>query len=70
MPWNKIHWKSLVAAYASSPFFEFFSDDLCPFYEKRFEFLVDLNLGLLEKTLQMMGMDIPLNKTSDLLTWK
>ncbi len=67
MPWNKIHWKSLVAAYASSPFFEFFSDDLCPFYEKRFEFLVDLNLGLLEKTLQMMGMDIPLKLTQNFL---
>lgn len=63
MPWNKIHWKSLVAAYAASPFFEFFSDDLHPFYEKRFEFLVDLNLELLEKTLQMMGMDIPLKMT-------
>lgn len=65
MPWNKVHWKSLVAAYASSPFFEFFIDDLCPFYEKRFEFLVDLNLALLEKTLQMMGIDIPLNMTQD-----
>ena len=65
IPWNKIHWKSLVAAYAASPFFEFFSDDLHPFYEKRFEFLVDLNLELLEKTLQMMGMDIPLKLTQN-----
>ncbi len=65
MPWNKIHWKSLVAAYAASPFFEFFSDDLVPFYEKRFGFLVDLNAGLLEKTMQMMGMEIPVSLSDE-----
>jgi len=65
MPWNLVHWKSLVASYASSPFFEFFRDDLQPFYEKRFEFLVDLNLGLMEKTVEMMGMDLPLKLTQN-----
>ncbi|MFO7669945.1 MAG: WbqC family protein [Bacteroidales bacterium] len=63
LPWNKIHWKSLVAAYAASPFFEFFRDDLVSFYEHRFEYLVDLNTGLLEKTLQLMGMQIPVRKS-------
>jgi hypothetical protein len=53
-PWNKIHWKSLVAAYAASPFFEFIRDDLVGFYEGRFDFLVDLNTQLLEKTLKIM----------------
>lgn len=60
-PWNLIHWKSLVAAYAASPFFEFYMDDLFPFYEKRFGFLVDLNAGLMEKTLEIMGLDIPIS---------
>ncbi len=63
LPWNKIHWKSLVAAYASSPFFDFFRDDLVSFYEHRFEYLVDLNTGLLEKTLQLMGIQIPVRKS-------
>ena len=62
-PWNKIHWKSLVAAYGASPFFEFIRDDLNPFYERRFEFLVDLNLQMLEKTLEIMGLDIPVGLT-------
>lgn len=60
-PWNKIHWKSLVAAYAASPFFEFYMDDLLPFYEKRFGFLVDLNFGLMEKTLEMMGLEMSIS---------
>ncbi len=60
-PWNKIHWKSLVAAYGASPFFEFIRDDLAPFYEQRFEFLVDLNLQMLEKTLAIMGLGTPVS---------
>jgi hypothetical protein len=68
LPWNKIHWKSLVAAYAASPFFEFFRDDLAPFYEKHFTFLVDLNAALLGKTLQMMALDIPLALTKEFKT--
>lgn len=59
MSWQKVHWRSMVAAYASSPFFEYFMDDLVVFYEKRVEYLVDLNRALLEKTLFCMGVKIP-----------
>jgi len=59
MAWNRAHWRSLVASYASSPFFEYMSDELSGFYEKKFEFLVDLNLQLLECTLGIMGLAIP-----------
>ncbi len=62
-PWNKIHWKSLVASYGSSPFFEYLRDDLAPFYEVRHEFLADLNWQLLEKTIEIMGLDIPVSPT-------
>ena len=57
--WNKIHWRSLVASYASSPFFEYMADEITPFYQKRYEFLIDLNLQLIEQTLGMMGLNIP-----------
>ena len=60
-PWPKIHWRSLVASYASSPFFEFMMDDLIVFYEKKFDFLVDLNHQLLESTLRLMGLNIPIH---------
>lgn len=58
-PWNKIHWKSLVASYASSPFFEYLAEELSPFYERRFEFLIDLNRHLLDHTIYQLGMNIP-----------
>ena len=59
--WNKIHWRSLVASYASSPFFEYLADEISPLYQKSFEFLMDLNLHLLERTLGMLGLNIPVS---------
>jgi len=61
--WNKIHWRSLLASYASSPFFEYMADEINPLYQKRFEFLIDLNLQLLETTLGFLGLSIPLSCT-------
>ena len=58
-PWNRIHWKSLVAAYSSSPYFDYTADDLAPCYEKKYEFLVDLNQELLDKTLDIIGLKLP-----------
>ena len=53
--WQKQHFKSLEAGYRSSPFFEFFEDDIRPFFEKKHTFLMDLNfetLALIEKCLR------------------
>ncbi|HKK62387.1 MAG TPA: WbqC family protein [Bacteroidales bacterium] len=50
-PWNLVHWKSICSAYRSSPFFELMEDSFAPFYQKRFKYLTDLNLGLMETTL-------------------
>jgi len=60
-PWNKIHWRSMVASYASSPFFELMKDELEPFYCKQTGFLFDLNLGLLMATLNLLGKEIPVD---------
>lgn len=42
--WNKQHLKALHTAYRSSPFFEFYIDDLLSVFEKEYTFLIDLNL--------------------------
>ena len=41
--WRRNHWNAIVSAYGESPFFEFYQDDLRPFYEQRWEFLYDFN---------------------------
>ncbi|TRX63554.1 WbqC family protein [Carboxylicivirga sp. M1479] len=44
--WQKQHWRSIVSAYNSSPFFEYYADDFQPFYEKHTKYLVDFNMAL------------------------
>lgn len=54
--WQKQHFKSLEAGYRSSPFFEFFEDDIRPIFEKKYTFLLDLNfevLAILSKCFRM-----------------
>jgi len=44
--WQQQHWRTISAAYSSSPFFEFYADDIIPFYEKKYNFLWDFNIEL------------------------
>jgi hypothetical protein len=46
--WQKQHFKSLEAGYRSSPFFEFFEDEIHPIFEKKHHFLMDLNFEAME----------------------
>lgn len=52
--WQHQHWRSLVSAYRNSPYFDHYEDYFAPFYEKRFEFLADLNIGLTETILNLL----------------
>lgn len=44
LPWQSQHLKSLQTAYRTSPFFEFYIDDLLPIFTKKYTFLVDVNI--------------------------
>ncbi|SDS21203.1 WbqC-like protein family protein [Polaribacter sp. KT25b] len=43
-PWQDQHFKSLQIAYRTSPFFEFYEDDLVPIFEKKYKYLQDINI--------------------------
>ncbi len=45
--WQHRHRMALISAYANSPYFDHYWERFAPFYEKRYEFLADLNAGLL-----------------------
>lgn len=55
--WQKLHWRSIESAYRHSPFFEFYMDELSPFYEQRFDFLLDFNAALLEVILPSLEIE-------------
>lgn len=43
-PWQSQHLKSIKAAYQSSPYFEFFEDDISRIFNKKYVYLIDLNI--------------------------
>ena len=63
--WQKQHFKSLEAAYRSSPFFEYFEDDLLPIFEKKHNFLMDLNLEVFDLITKCLRMKIEYTKTTE-----
>ncbi|MCT4698198.1 WbqC family protein [Tenacibaculum haliotis] len=42
--WQQQHFKSLQSAYRSSPFFEFFEDDIAKIFNKKYTYLQDVNI--------------------------
>jgi len=63
--WQKQHFKSLEAAYRTSPFFEYFEDDLAPIFQKKHTFLMDLNFEALEIVSNCLGIDLKYCKTEE-----
>lgn len=63
--WQKQHFKSLEAAYRSSPFFEYFEDDLLPIFEKKHNFLMDLNLEVFDLITRCLRMKMDYSTTTE-----
>ncbi len=63
--WQRDHWKSLENSYRSSPFFEFYEDDLYPFFHQEQEKLMDLNITLIKKIFSLLEIEINFKKTNE-----
>ena len=55
--WRRMHWNAIVSAYKKSPFFDYYADDFRPFYEKRYDFLVDFNMQLHDTVCGLLGLE-------------
>lgn len=55
--WRHLHWNALTSAYRKSPFFDYYADDFRPFYEKKIEFLLDLNMQMHETVCSLIGLE-------------
>jgi hypothetical protein len=62
--WQKQHWKSLKIAYQTSPFFEFYEDDLAPLFNKKPEFLMEFNYTCFNTICDCLQVKIEYYKTS------
>lgn len=53
--WQHQHWVSILSAYKSSPYFDYFADQIEPFYRREWQFLVDYNREYLQVLLRLLG---------------
>ncbi|MGX1024187.1 WbqC family protein [Psychroflexus sp. MBR-150] len=65
--WQDLHFKSLETAYRTSPYFEFFEDDIEPLFKEKFNSLFDFNLKCFKTTLDLLDLDIKIEMTSEYL---
>ena len=61
--WQIQHWRSIESAYNSTPFFEYYKDELLPFYENKWTFLWDFNQEIQAKMIELLNLDIQIEPT-------
>ena len=63
--WQELHWKSLQSAYRTSPYFEFYEDDLKPIFKKKHEFIIELNFECLDIILDCLQLEGDYSTTTE-----
>ena len=63
--WQKQHFKSLEAAYRTSPFFEFFEDDILPIFKKKHNYLMDLNMETMAIVSKCLRLEFDYDETTE-----
>jgi len=61
--WVNKHIRTLQSVYGKAPFFEYFIEDILQILRKKPPRLIDLNLELLTKCLELIGLDRPIRTT-------
>ena len=52
--WRHLHWNALKSAYGESPFFDYYQDDIRPFFEQRWDYLLDFNEAIRAKICELI----------------
>jgi len=73
--WRHLHWNALQSAYGESPFFEYYQDDIRPFFErprvsasagmKHWEFLLDFNEEIRQKICELIDIHPSVSYTKE-----
>lgn len=61
--WQSQHLKSLQSAYRTSPFFEFYENELQPLFTQKKTFLLDFNFECLDVVFNCLQFDLNYSKT-------
>lgn len=61
--WQSLHWKSILSAYRTSPFFEYYEDELQHLFTEKSEYLLDFNLKCFEMICDCLQLELNTSKT-------
>lgn len=61
--WRHLHWQALCSAYGNSPFFEFYADDIRPFFEHKWEYLFIYNKEITLKMCELLDINPVIKET-------
>lgn len=67
MPWNVVHLRTLTAAYAASPYFQYYKDELEALLMQRYERLIDLNMDIMGWLIKRLKLSCDVARTTDYL---
>ena len=63
--WQRQHWRTLQTAYRTSPFFEYYEDEMAPLFEKKYDFLMDFNFKTIEIVHDCLQIVMPAERTQN-----
>jgi hypothetical protein len=63
--WQRNHWRTIFSAYNSSPFFEYYADDIEPFFRKKYNFLFDFNQQITKALTEILEIQLSLTLTEE-----
>lgn len=63
--WRHLHWQAIQSAYGESPFFEYYEDDLRPFFKERnWKRLIDFNDAICQTMCQLLDIHPHIERTT------
>ncbi len=63
--WQRNHWRTIFSAYNSSPFFEYYQDEIMPFFNKKWKYLFEYNMEILHTICDILEIETNFLLTSD-----
>jgi len=63
--WQTIHWRSIEAAYRTSPFFEYYEHEFAPLFEQPKKYLLDFNYECIQAVFECLQWDHSFTKTTE-----
>ncbi len=63
--WQLLHWRAIKTAYANSPFFLYYKDELEHFFTENVNSLMDFNLRLTQEILDLIGLKVKISYTCE-----